>query len=402
MSGKRKLKTRVFLRCHVAACAVYVPIYSKAIGKANVLKLRKIHASYLIMKNSVLNVGNAAKIFPGYIGNRDVTLHLATIVEHRLANPNAELACQFFGGLAGSGKTELARACAKALAPAGFEFIEIDNSTTLPVFMQTWANCIEGKEVVIFIDEVHNLKNKKVIDVIKRLTELGGDFMRDVRVGESFFTADKRKQWWIAASNMEAIDQALFGHTGRFNNLTLQPLLPAEAMTLFLQMSEAKDLKVHKEAAELLIDRCFPNGRSIRNLVRDLSTYIKDGRVTIEAARELIQRTKRFPMGLIAQDVKVLFAMKDDPRGKQVGELAAQCGGESPKVMQERLRELTGLALVQTNTGGRKALTEKGVEYVQKVAEAQKRAKARKAEAAKTEKGKKTVKESAEKPVEAK
>jgi Holliday junction resolvasome RuvABC ATP-dependent DNA helicase subunit len=336
------------------------------------------------LKGNILSV-NPRIYFPRYVGQRELVNHLAVLIEAKKKSADVEIAPQFFGGLAGSGKTELATALASALKPLGFEYVEIPNSITLPQFLQLWGDCIQGKMVVIFIDEAHNFKNKKVVDAVKRLTETGGE-VREVRIGESFLEANPFTQIWICASNMDATDGALFGPTGRFHNWVLQPLTQEETLELMYQMAADKHVTIHKDAGELLASRTMPNPRSIRMLVKDLATYFPDKKVNLEGAKALIQRTKRFPMGLQAQDVRVLLFVQNDSRGRQVGEIAAHCGGEDPKLMAGRVRELCGLGLMQTNTAGRKALSEKGVEYVQTLIKLQKQAKARKDAKGKEEK----------------
>jgi Holliday junction resolvasome RuvABC ATP-dependent DNA helicase subunit len=324
------------------------------------------------------------KYFPRYIGQTDITRHLAAIIDAVLAGRPIPFPPQFFGGMAGSGKTELGMSIAKALAVQGFSFVEIPNSVTLPQFLQMWGDCVEGKQVVLFIDEAHNFANKKVMDLVKRLTETGGE-IRAVRAGEAFITSNPFQHLWIAASNLDATDAALFGPTGRFKNWTLQPLSTAEIHKLAGQLADDMHVRLHKDAADYLLGtedkagRVMPNGRSIRKLVSDCALYAVGGTVNLELAKAIVRDTKRFPLGLEAQDVRVMNFVAPDPRGKQVGEIAAHCGGADAKVLAYAIRQLCGLGLMQTNTAGRKALSEAGVAYLEALAKAQAAAKAKKA-----------------------
>jgi Holliday junction resolvasome RuvABC ATP-dependent DNA helicase subunit len=331
--------------------------------------------------------GSIAKYFPNYVGQMPLTSHLASMIEARKRNPNAKLRPQFFGGLAGSGKSELAKAIAKALAPEGFEFIELQNSITLPQLMQLWADCIQGKQCVIFVDEAHNISNKKVLDVMKRLTELGSEVCADVRCGDTFLQSDLRNHFWIAASNMDATDEALFGPTGRFQCWTLQPLSYKESEELLLLMAKAQSFQIHKPAIELLLSRTMPNGRSIRAVIDNIGTYCPKGVVSLEHAKELVKQAQMFPLGLQSLDLKVLQFVEADIRGKQIQEISAACGGEDRTKMAQRVNQLCGLGLMQTNTSGRKGLTEKGVEYLKNLRELQKVAKAKAKAKAEKEKG---------------
>lgn len=322
--------------------------------------------------------------FPGWIGQADVIRNLNKVVSAILKDANVPLQPLFLEGFAGLGKTSLAKLIAEVLQPHGFSFVEIPSSITLPAFLQLWGNLIEGKKVVVFVDECAQIvKNKKVANLLKRVLETQRNVM-PIAHDSGHITANPFQHFWIFASNEEPKDSALFGPSSRTKSLLLQPYTPEETQAIIAQKADKWGFKIDKDAIEYLSGRVMNNGRAISSLVEDdllLHATLSEGKISLEVAKAIVQETKRFPLGLRGVDIKTLQCLSNEPRGRQVAELAMLCGGEDPKTTGDRLRALAGLGLVQTTANGRKAMTDKGAQYVRELAEAQKAAKAAKAKA---------------------
>jgi Holliday junction resolvasome RuvABC ATP-dependent DNA helicase subunit len=337
---------------------------------------------------SVRTSKNRAKYFGRYIGQNALIADMCETIDALKENANLPLPKWMLDGIAGAGKTELANAIAKALAPEGFTFVVIHESITLPQFLTVWAESIEGKKCVIFIDEVHGMKNNKVINLIKRLTETGGE-IRSIRADESTFcTSNPFQHLWIAASNMETTDDALWGASGRFDRKTLVPLSEDEVKACLEQMAGDMHVTLHKDTINYLAGYVMANPRAVRHLCEDVARKTLKPSIDLASAKEIVRRTNRYPGGLLQQDLNILKAsVKGGEHGLQVGVIAHSINGMDPKVCAVRIRQLEGIGLMKTTTGGKKALSVVGGEYLKKLVELAKAAKAR--QAAKAEKGKK-------------
>jgi Holliday junction resolvasome RuvABC ATP-dependent DNA helicase subunit len=337
---------------------------------------------------SVRTSKNRAKYFARYIGQNALISDMCETIDALKENANLPLPKWMLDGIAGAGKTELANAIAKALAPEGFTFVVIHESITLPQFLTVWAESIEGKKCVIFIDEIHGMKNQKVINLIKRLTETGGE-IRNIRADETTFcTSNPFQHFWIVASNMETTDDALFGASGRFDRKTLVPLSEDEVKACLEQMAGDMHVTLHKDSISYLAGYVMANPRAVRHLCEDIARKTLKPSIDLASAKEIVRRTNRYPGGLLQQDLNILkAAVKGGDHGLQVGVIAHSINGMDPKVCAVRIRQLEGIGLMRTTGGGKKALSPVGGEYLKKLVELAKAAKAR--QAAKAEKGKK-------------
>lgn len=314
------------------------------------------------------------EIFSGYIGQQQAKEIFARAIQLYRAGVSMPFPKTLLTGAAGAGKSLLAKTIAAALGnphsenPADrFGFVEFPSSVTLPTFLQTWANLIEGKPCVIFIDEAHDLRNPKVVNLIKRLTETDGG-VQGVSMGETSLTSNPFQHLWIMASNEDVSESALFGPTGRFTTVHLQPLEVREQSQALAKFSAAYGVSVEKDAAKLLLRHCDPSPRSIRIFCeRAAAETLGNGGsvVTTDHVSAIIEREGRNLLGLSAMDVRTLrFMASQDVRGVQVNAIAAHCFGEAKKVTSARLMALGGLGFVSTPANGRKAITSQGRGYL--------------------------------------
>lgn len=316
------------------------------------------------------------EIFAGYIGQQKAKEIFARAVQLYRAGVSMPFPKVLLTGAAGAGKSLLAKTIAAALGnphsenPADrFGFVEFPSSVTLPTFLQTWANLIEGKPCVIFIDEAHDLRNAKVVNLIKRLTETDGS-VQSVSMGETSLTSNPFQHFWLMASNEDVSESALFGPTGRFTTIHLQPLEVREQAQALAKFSAAYGVSVEKDAAKLLLRHCDPSPRSIRIFCeRAAAETLGNGGnvVTVDHVSAIIEREGRNLLGLSAMDVRTLrFMASQDVRGVgvQVNAIAAHCFGEAKKVTSARLMALGGLGFVSTPANGRKAITAQGRGYL--------------------------------------
>lgn len=316
------------------------------------------------------------KFYENYIGQRPVIQHLNDVCNAVAEQRNIPFQPVAFTGHAGLGKTYLAERTAIELAKASggeFSFIEINSATSLPVFIGIWVEHIEGKKVIIFMDEAHAI-SKKLANFLKPILE-SNRTIKEVRYGDFVLTVDPMSQFWIFASNEEPKDTALFSGTGRCESIPFTPYSAEDVKAIIRQKAEKwkGKLKIEAAAVDYLVNRVLPNARAISQLVES-DCLLNGGTITLAVAKDICARKGRFPMGLRSEDIKTLLFVGKDEKGRQVNEIAAACGGEDSRTTSYRLQWLAGYGFILTNAG-KKYLTMQGKEYLTKLATAQKRAK---------------------------
>lgn len=321
------------------------------------------------------------KVFENYIGQRQVIGHLTEVCNAVAEGRHLPFQPLTFTGHAGLGKTYLAELLARELGKISggeFRYIEINSATTLPGFLSIWVDHLEGKKAVIFIDEVHML-SKKVANFLKPILETNRA-VKQVSYQDFRLTSNPYEHLWIAASNEEPKDTALFSGTGRFESLPFVPYSQEEMKGIILQKADkwAKDgkMKIAGDAVNYLVTRCLPNARAISQLVES-DCLLHGGTITLAIAKEICVRKGRYPMGLRREDIQTLQFVGKDEKGRQVNEIAAACGGEDARTTSYRLQWLAGYGFILTNAG-KKYLTLQGKEYLTKLADSIRRAKAAK------------------------
>lgn len=267
-------------------------------------------------------------------------------------------------GHAGLGKNFLAERIVPAFEDATgkeWELVEISCSISLPAFINVWTDKIEDKNAVIFIDEFHGLKNFKLINLIKRLTETNNR-VKEVSQGDDTLTSNPFTHLWVVATDRDMKDSALIGPTARFKTLQLVSYTEEEISYLICYMSGIYGFTFGEGVIDFLSTRVKKNARAVKQLVDDLLLSCETF-VTLDSAKTLVVETQRFPRGLSISDVKTLMFLGSDSNGKQVSEIAAHCDGEDPSICSYRLRELAGEGMIATQSG-KKFLTRVGKNYL--------------------------------------
>lgn len=316
----------------------------------------------------------------GYIGQAHIVTYLNRLIHAVATGKNIALHPLEFTGYAGLGKTSLAillaavmrQVTANPKAKQGeddtdaFHFSELSSGVTLPGFMQHWANNVQGRRAIVLIDEAQGFKNEKVKNLVKRILETGKS-VKEITHEEFSITSNPFQQLFIFATNEEPRDTALFGPCGRTKQLQFLPFSKADSLAVIKQKAEKSHVDLSDAAAEYLVERVLPNGRAISELIENdcaLFAAANSGRMSIEAAKQLVAETGRFPMGLRKADITTLLFIAKDEKGKQVQEIASASGGEAKATTSYRLQWLAGLNLIRTASNGRKVLTQAGLDYL--------------------------------------
>lgn len=309
-----------------------------------------------------------SKFFKGYIGQEHVVSYCSRVCEAVAQGRRIPLQPLALLGHAGLGKNNLTYRLRDELTAASkkeFSYVEVSNSTSLPNFISIWANLIEGKKVLVFLDEAHNLKNKKVVDLIKRLLETERE-VRTVRHEDNILTSNPFEQLFVFASNEEPNDSALFGPTSRTKSLKFIPFSDSEVVAMMkLKASRWPKFKIDQDAIEYLKSRVLPNGRAISELIEN-ECLLMGNHVSLSMAKQLVKEYGRFPNGLRREDIKTLLFLGKDTKGRQVNEVGAACDGEDSKTTSYRLQWLAGLGYIFTHSG-KKFLTAQGEQYLQMI-----------------------------------
>ncbi len=277
-------------------------------------------------------------------------------------------------GPAGLGKTLLANVIADVMRnlDASWNLVEISSSVTKAQFLEIWTRLIEGKNVIIFIDEAgtNSMKRRDLINLIKRLTETQGQVktVTDSARGMEFtLTADLSKQFWLFCTNEEIADGALFGESGRFMTLNLSLYNLEERKELIKHFASMHKLAMTPAVIDYLADKVVGTGRAINELVGNEVLLASQGHaVSLETAKKTVAEYGRFKGGLRSVDIKTLIFISKEEQGKQVQEISAHCA-ENESLTSDRLRMLSGLGFVRTHAG-KKRLTEDGRKYIAEIA----------------------------------
>jgi hypothetical protein len=323
------------------------------------------------------------KFFTGYIGQREAVDMGENICNMIASEQDLPLPPLSLTGYAGLGKTHYAELLARKMSEASsgqgsekeFRLVTINSASSLPVLIGQLIECA-GKRIVFFLDEAQAI-NKKVLNFLKPILETEKQ-TKSVRYGDFVFEANPFNQMWIFASNENLRDSAIFGPSGRAHTLQFQPYTRGEVKELMKYKAArwAKNFTLKDDAIDYLADRVLPNGRAISTLIEVECLYM-GGTIGLDKAKEIVKKYKRFPLGLGANDIKTLMFLGSDENGKQVNEIASHCAGEPAKDTSYRLQWLAGLGFTGTKAG-KKVLTSKGKEYLVKLEESQKKAKAKK------------------------
>lgn len=320
-----------------------------------------------------------------YVGQSHIVGYANLVLDAVASGRNYPFQPWELRGMAGLGKNHLADTVGRAITKLNneFEYIEMSSAITLPAFFKFYNDHIEGKRVIVFVDEAHYIKNGKVLNILKRLLETEKQ-PKQITHEEHTLEANPFNHLWLFATNEFAKDTALFGPTSRTKELQFEPFTPSEAFEVIMLKAEKWKISITESAAEFLVYRVLPNGRAISELIEDEVFLLSKGKTfTIEMAKELVRHFGRFEKGLMRSDIQTLKFIGTDERGKQVQEIAAANAGEDPRHARYRLQCLAGLGLMRTGGNGRKVLTDDGRGYLEKLEQQIKGMQARKVAAMK-------------------
>lgn len=317
-----------------------------------------------------------------FIGQTEVVAELNDIIQAREndlkengGNPTRPLRPLLFKGLTGTGKTELSDVLAQAME--GMNFAELPVASGWNEFgklRNQTASFDRDKGVfsaipsVILIDEAHT--QRTLADVIKVLYNDKGGPKTISRNGSSFFY-DPLWHQVIFASN-RTLDAAI---EGRCYKLHLRPANKGEKIRLIKHFAEKAGVHFSDEAVELLEGRVKPTPREIKDIVYPFSLFPGkyDAKVTLQKCLD----KKFFPMGLRQIDLAILKKI-GELRAAPVNVLRTIAQDDKKKDTQDKVDWIVALGLLKECREGY-ALTKEGAEYLHKIIEAQKAAKAAKA-----------------------
>lgn len=277
--------------------------------------------------------------------------------------------CILLTGETGAGKSFIAKEFAKSL---GFQYIPFPTKAGFR-FWDTVAGkaCSLDEETgnayaiptIFHVDECHNQPTLE--DMFKLATENDKPTMI-TRNGTEFFS-DRSKHVWIFSSN-EKIDPAIRSRCKTFT-LDMLPLNRGEkkqVITLYC------DKPIDGDALDYLEGRCKPWAREVK-CVADRSSVELVERITLETAREIIQKMGLNPLGLVKKDLAILKRISEGNADLNV--LKSISGDVQTSETRGRLGWLCSLQLAEPRKSNF-ILTKAGAKYLGDLMAAQRAEKA--------------------------
>lgn len=331
------------------------------------------------------------KIEFSWIGQAHVVRYFIALIGAILAGRKPILRPVVFTGCPGLGKSFFAEYLGeKMLKLCGFvkgllqNYVVIPSNITYPEFISLWQEQIEGKTVMIFWDECHEIR-PKISALLRVLLETNGqekkvsvlteqtDLLGKKYIAEEQLTSSPQNHLFIFASNERLKDAALFGPSGRCHELQFLPLNLTETKMMLVAQAKRYAIEMCSTVTEYLAGRVMPNGRAAGDMLSTLS--LSTQKVSLDHAKDFVKVEGYFPRGLRRADIVTLQFLGQDSKGKQVQEIAAACGGEEPRAASARLQWLAGMGLIMTHAG-KKVLTPSGLKYLIELKQAQEASKA--------------------------
>jgi holliday junction DNA helicase RuvB len=321
----------------------------------------------------------------GYVGNREA---VAIIQEAIIAaqQQDRHLPHMLLYGAPGLGKSTLSRIIAESMGGPSFETTASTLETPLDVarllLEMNAARQRTGQPSVLFIDEIHMLgqaKGRRAIDQ-ESVFSLLEDFVFYHNVkGRSIESASSPTGTWMLTDTLLRVYPfTCIGATtdpGYLNDavrrrfllhVELQPYTDQEIATI-LQCSAARlGWVIDPAAADILSRYSRRNpGRSYQLLTAAQNRAVASGRpgITADAAEEVIQRLRLYPLGLTAVDIRVLKLLADRmPRGIGQAEMVRAAGIAASTFAAIVEPYLLFLGFIQTMS--RREITSKGLAYL--------------------------------------
>lgn len=284
------------------------------------------------------------------------------------------------GGWTGTGKSNLAECFAEQVQDLGFNYIQITPNAGWRDLYAAFAKVKSEDEkgrispipYVIFWDEFHS--QKIGLDIMKALTTKVEESHVITRQGFNF-PYFPTAHCHIFASNF-SLDQAM---KRRCRNFTLTTYTPSEMHALAeLMLCRRHGLTLGGEALEALLSRTKPLAGDLEEVCAPLVNRAKaEGikKLSAQTVTEVLKRQGFFPQGLRREDMIILTELKTG--SKPVNILKFKVQDEKKKATQERVDWLCSIGLSEPARNGY-CLSKVGVEYLRKIADAQKAAKGKK------------------------
>lgn len=248
----------------------------------------------------------------------------------------------------GSGKTTLSKVIARDM---GGGFVESTASTLeIPadVLRIIWTlNALREEMNVpatLFLDEIHTLgmgTSRASIDQESMFTLLE-DWQFFHNLINKVVTDDAGKEWRITDTSARAWPFTCIGATTQPGQLSqpllrrfllqiaLDPYTEDEIAQILLGAAERLGLTLTEDAAAILSKYSRRNpgtGNSLIEHARARATASDRPSITVDVAREVVERLNLYPLGLNETDVKILKALYDRaPKGMGQAELARSVG----------------------------------------------------------------------------
>lgn len=275
----------------------------------------------------------------------------------------------------GEGKTKLAKSFATRVYlrdtkyPKPFLRINASQIQNVPHLWEEWLlphafrDDGEGKQVTIFLDEVHAL-GSKVADFFKSLLEPNAEDKNTARYGGREYVFDLRDITWLAATtDPQKLDNAV---EDRFQRISLEAYTPEELGRILMIRLPGRKIKetLLAEIASVLRG----NARAADKMGGHISRYMK-----IRGIKELTEADWRVikriygirKFGLSTHEIMVLRHLRESGPSSLTN-LYAKTRMNRQALQQDIEIYLQTLNLMKIGNGGRQ-ITTKGISYLREL-----------------------------------
>ena len=283
-------------------------------------------------------------------------------------------------GSKGQGKTMLAREMAKGF----IKFDEkgrpiIDSNTKKPkrkTFVEINASSIKSvgafvngvviphvvdKDVVIFIDEAHELKHD-VTNALLTILNPGSEFTQFVHEDYLCDFNHKRQTFFFATSESQKLFPPLMD---RMTRIDLASYTPDEMARIVKKHSG--DIEFEDLALEDIVTVLRANARAAAKAAQDIKIYLEKCKTFTNSHWQDLKHILGIkPLGLNATEISVLHYLKENPNGTSLTRLSAKTGFSKESLQRDYEIWLMKNNLMVIETSGRH-ITPKGLQYLKEL-----------------------------------
>lgn len=293
--------------------------------------------------------------------------------QHTRIMPNLMFAAQ-----KGQGKSMLARETAKQLVAYGEDkkpLLKENGDIKKKTFLELNASSIGSvrkfingvvvphvvdKDVTIFIDEAHNLKDDVTNSLLTMLnpnpsnknTYIYDDYACDIDFARQTFifaTSESHSIFAPLMDRLTRIDLQSYSHEDLANILA----------------KSAPEVKFVDNVLEEIATVVRGNARQCVKMANDIRTYLcGDNKFGKRQWKELSNILSIKPLGLSAIEIDLLRFMQQRPEGSSLTNLAARSGLSRDAVQKDYESYLQSHALMEISAGKGRHLTVKGFDYL--------------------------------------